>query len=212
MLARRSKEQTAPFSVMNLGVAMSRYCVSAVAIGCLLVAPYGESADNQPDYQRIADGQPWVWKGEQANLFYCVTEQLGQFDTVIECPKVDMSKPRRGALTVRMLDGGKEVYSFQAERETVFACDGRVIYFAYPERGKTGCSVGAYDFRDKKELWRSRLKSMTNLGHSAYGNEVTIEYLGTVLVVRGNESLLRYIEYVDLKTGKTLGQREYPRN
>ncbi|HEV2947560.1 MAG TPA: hypothetical protein VGX70_09300, partial [Gemmataceae bacterium] len=74
----------------------------------------------------------------------------------------------------------------------------------------TGCSIFAYDLETKKELWKSRLQSISHQPHSVYDNAVTIENRGEILKVRGKESLLKYVEYVDMKTGKTLAQKEYP--
>jgi hypothetical protein len=179
----------------------------AAALCFLAPIPYGRADDY---WQRIADQQPWRWQGEQANLLYGITHQFGDVDTVIECPKLDINNPSARLLTVRMLDEGKEAYSFQASREAVCARDWAVVYLAQPRRGGTGCTVSAYDFRAKKELWHTRLKSVSHKPRSVYRNLVTMEAHGQVLIIRGNESLLRYIEYVDKKTGKTLAQREYP--
>jgi hypothetical protein len=181
--------------------------VTAIAVCFLATVPRGWADDY---WQRIADGKPWRWNGEQANLLYCVTYCMGDFDVRIECPKRDSNMPGSRLLTVRLLDGDKEVYSFQATRETVFARDRDVLYTAHVFASGTGCTVSAYDFRAKKELWRTRLQSMSNKPHSFYRNLVTIESGESVLLIRGNETLLRYIEYMDKKTGKTLAQREYP--
>ena len=104
------------------------------------------------------------------------------------------------------------MHSFQATREAVCARDWAIVYLAQPRRSGTGCTVSAYDFRAKKELWRTRLQSMSHKPYSAYHNAVTLEAHAQVLIIRGNETALRYIEYVDMKTGKTLAQREYPRD
>jgi hypothetical protein len=189
---------------------MHRISVTAVAAFCFLAAVSQGRADDY--WQRIADGKPWQWNGEQASLLYSVTWYLGDFDTVVESPKRDVDKPWAWRVTVRMLDGGKEIHSFQAQPGEVFARDRDVLYFTHFERSGTGCFVSAYDFRAKKELWRAQLKSRTNKPYSYYRNAITIDASAPVLIIRGNETALRYIEYVDMKTGKTLAQREYPRD
>ncbi len=163
------------------------------------------------DYEKLVRETPWDWAGEHASLLYGVTQHLSDYTVEILCPRRE--ETRWPPLVVRIFDGGKQVHSFTAHRETVFTRFGDVLYVAEPARSTTGCTVYAYDLKTGKELWRTRLQSRSNRPHSAYSNMVTVElFFSDALLVRGNESLLRYIEFVDLKTGKTLAKREYPRD
>jgi outer membrane protein assembly factor BamB len=107
-------------------------------------------------------------------------------------------------------DAGKETYAFEAHASTVFTLRSGIIYIAEYHVGSTGCAVAAYDLKDGKKLWNSRLESRYSRPYSAYHNAVTIENNGEAIMVRGNEGLFRYVEYLDIKTGKTLAKREYP--
>jgi hypothetical protein len=183
-------------------------------VGMFLLAacltPWGSQAW-ATDYQKLADRQPWQWDGEQASLLYSVDSQMGNFRAEILCPKRDTYPSPLNRLTVRFLDDdGKEVYSFQAHRGTVFTWDGKVLYVAEFHPRMPGCSVAAYDITEKKQLWKTRLQSRYKGFHSAYTNAVTIENDREALLIRGNEAMYRYIEYLDMKTGKTIAQREYP--
>jgi hypothetical protein len=132
--------------------------------------------------------------------------------------QVEITYPRRdnpfvGQLTVRIVQQGKEVYSFKAHKGTVFSRYDNILYIAEFSPMGCGCSVVAYDFKAKKELWKCRLQGPKPLNHSVYHNAVTIEndWAGA-LVIRGNESMQKYVEYVDMATGKSLAFKNYPLN
>ena len=174
----------------------------------------GESlaeATDYVDYQKMADKEPWRWDGEQATLLHSVFFCMADHQVEIISPRQDdITKPQPiNRLTVRFLQDGKEVYSFKAHKGTVFSRFGDILYIADFFPGGTGCSIVAYDFKAKKELWKTQLKSISHLPHSAYHNAVMIENDSQALKIRGKETLLHYVEYVDMKTGKTLAQREY---
>jgi hypothetical protein len=192
---------------------MRRHVVTFLIAACLLTAgPRARGDDSyQKLYQQLADGLPWRWDGEHASLLYSVTQHLGYYRTEIVCPKLGEGCLPYDQLTVRILDDrGEEVYSFKAHRGTVFTRHGDVLYVAEFRPGDTGCGVAAYDIKAKKQLWRTGLQSFYKGFHSAYHNAVTMDYDGRALVIRGNEDMYRYIEYVDPETGKTLAHRDYP--
>ena len=184
---------------------------AAMVIGCVLMGS-SESWHNAfgagwTDYQKFAQGARWNWKGQQASRLSSVTEHFGDYQTEILCPPGHAKLDR--SLTFRVLENGQEVYKLAASRNTVFARDRDILFIAEPMRGGTGCWVTAVEFKTNKQLWRSQLQSKTSRPHSVYENNVTIQHNGEALIVLGNETLLHYIEYVDMKTGKTLAQREF---
>jgi hypothetical protein len=162
------------------------------------------------DFGKAVLSRKWEWEPEKASLLYCVRTQLGDFDVTVEVPRRTDDHPDP-AMTVRIRDGGRDVYAFPASSGTVFTRNGDTLYLAQPSLG-SGCTVAAYDLRGGKEVWRSELQSRSSQPHSRYRNEVTIDLFDEAVVVTGNETLLRYIEFVDSKTGKTLAKREYPRD
>ena len=61
----------------------------------------------------------------------------------------------------------------------------------------------------KKELWKTKLQGLGAIKHFKYSNRVTLQLGGTIAVIRGKESAGKYIELVDLETGKTLANRRF---
>ena len=75
----------------------------------------------------------------------------------------------------------------------------------------TDCSLVAYDLKRRSQLWKAHLKGVGPLGHSKYRNRINLRAgPGQAVTVFGWESFGRYIEVVDVKTGKTLTQRKIP--
>jgi hypothetical protein len=70
----------------------------------------------------------------------------------------------------------------------------------------------AWDLKAKKQLWKTNLKGLGGIIHFQYHNAVNLDLDGQAVRVRGKESAGRYIEYVDRKTGKTVGHKVYPKN
>lgn len=160
------------------------------------------------DYQKVADQQLWRFNWFAANLLNCVGRDLRDYEVEIRCPKRAPHGDLR--LTVRLLTDRKEVFRFRGYPDTVFARSGDVLYVAEFNPATSGCTVVATDLKSGKQLWRSNLKGIGPVDHSRYRNHVTIDAEGEVLVVRGHETLGRYIEYIDMKSGKTVGHKKYP--
>ncbi len=56
-----------------------------------------------------------------------------------------------------------------------------------------------------------QLKGLPLAAHSQYRNQVILERDGDLVVVYGKESNGRYIEFLDARTGKTVGHKKLPR-
>jgi hypothetical protein len=105
---------------------------------------------------------------------------------------------------------GQVLYTWDFYSPTGFIRRG-VVYHPLFTRA-SGCDVAAYDLEGRRELWRSRLKGIGfDPQHSLYWNEVAVRpFDEQTLIVFGEETLGRYIEIVDLKTGETVGHRLLP--
>jgi hypothetical protein len=189
---------------------MARLASIAVVSALLLTAVSGTAAaEPKTDWQKHADTLEWTWDARQANLLFCVRRGFDDYQVEIICPKRSETSLEK-SLTVRLTDGDKEVYSFKAREDTVFARRDDVLYFAEFLPVRTGCSVIAYDFMAKKQLWKTDLKGIGPIKHFKYRNEVTIDTTNEdVIVVQGNEAGGRYVEYIDAKTGKTVGHKVF---
>jgi hypothetical protein len=175
-----------------------------VVLGCS-----ARSADGMdPEYQKKADEAPWEWSEREASLVHSITEHLrGYCEVELLCPKE--GGWGRDSLTIRLKDKERELYAFKGHWETVFTRWQDSLYVAEFNPIATGCSVKAVDLKTGKQLWRSHLKGSSCPAHSEYRNQVTIGTDGKIITVRGNESWSRYIEFLDIRTGKTLGHHEY---
>jgi hypothetical protein len=160
------------------------------------------------EWQKKADAAEWEWSDHRASLRECVKSQLQSYEAEVYSPKGrEWWEP---PLEVDVTAKGKLVCCFRAHEATVFTQLGDVLYVADFSPIQTGCSVEAYDLKGRKQLWRCRLKGNPPAEHSKYRNRVNITTEGGMVVVYGKEDNGRYIEYVDPRTGVTVGHKKFP--
>jgi hypothetical protein len=178
-----------------------------VSLAVLLVAGplWAAPLPMHEDYQKKADEAAWQWSEERAGVADSARRVKGDYTAEF----VPGDTPRYG--TVRIRKDGSVAHSFGGHTRTVFAVRDDVLYYADFGPITSGCAVVAYDLKAKKQLWKAKLKGLGPIGHSRYQNAVNLDLDTQAVCVRGNESAGRYIEYVDLKTGKTVGHKVYPR-
>jgi hypothetical protein len=172
----------------------------AAAIGCT------PSEVAQSRCQKRADAREWRWADNEAKLLYSVRHHLKGYQVQVIRP--ENNDDPRGPLTVRVLDKGQEVCSFSAHDETVFTQLGDVVFVADFSPMATGCTIVAYDLKARRQLWQCPLKGNPPQAHSEYRHQVNITVDDDAVLVYGNESNGRYIEYVDAKTGITVGHKK----
>jgi hypothetical protein len=157
------------------------------------------------DYQKIAAAAAWSWSPERAS----VGDSFVHFPNTYQVELI-RKKNKYGAITLRLLDDGKELVSWEGHFRSVFSLNGDVLVYADFLPTRTGCSVVAYDLKTQKQLWKANLKGLGDIAHFRYSNSVNLEILkNDAIRVFGNESAGQYLEIVDLKTGKTVGHRIY---
>jgi hypothetical protein len=169
----------------------------------LALAPLPE----RPDYQKIADAAPWEWKANEATLAFCLTRHRGDNVTTTERPG------GFGGVDLVFRAGRKDVLTVIGHRGTVFvAGETGTIFYADFGPISSGCALVAFDLGMRKQLWKCQLKGLGPIDHTKYRNEVRLDVLpdGT-LRVYGHESAGDYVEYVDGKTGKTVGHKVFAR-
>jgi hypothetical protein len=188
---------------------MSRLIVTCLA-AFLVVGPGRMPAADKAttDWQKKADAAEWKWSDDHASLRHCVQSQLRGYEAEVYSPKGRewWEPPFEVDVTAR----GKLVCCFRAHDATVFTQLGDVLYVADFSPICTGCSLEAYDLKGRKLLWRCRLKGNPPPGHSKYHHRVNITTQEGMVVVYGNEDNGRYIEYVDPRTGATVGHKKFP--
>jgi hypothetical protein len=156
-------------------------------------------------YQKIADSTPWSWSADRAS----VTDSFLRLPNTYQVELI-RPKDKTGVVTIRFLDDGKEAFAWMGHYGSVFAMSGDVLVYADFGPGRTGCSLIAYDLKQKKQVWKTALMGLGPINHSRYANAVTLEFIDNATVrVFGNESAGKYLEIVDINTGKTVGHRVY---
>src|SRR5207244_1830195 len=114
-----------------------------------------------------------------------------------------------GNLTLRFTKDGKEAFSLDGHSGTVFVVKEGILYYAHYSSARSGCFVIAYNLANGKELWKTRLKGIGEIVHFGYDNSVALSLVDGAIRVLGHESAGNYIEFVDLKEGKTVGNRVF---
>ena len=80
------------------------------------------------------------------------------------------------------------------------------FYYAEFSPYASGCSIVAYHL-DHGERWKTPLWGIGPLGNSMYTNRVNMKLDGNHLIVYGDESAGRYIQLLDIRTGRIVGRR-----
>ncbi len=182
---------------MRLLLAVSALLAAGVAAGAPVPA--------REDYEKKAREAPWEWSDERATAAGAAKGLPAGYRAEVE-PHGDW-----GAAVIRVVKDGTVVHYFEGHLRTVFAVRDDVLYYADYHPSSSGCAVVAYDLRQHKQLWNTHLKGLGGVDHSKYHNAVHLGLEKYAVCVRGKESYGNYIEFVDLRTGKTVGHKVYPR-
>ena len=171
-------------------------------LACTLLALAVGAAD--VDYQQEADAAPWEWEPRRASLLDSLTRAACDYRIEVVRPK-----DRWGELTIRFTDGRKTLLTLAGHYATAFGFRGGVVYYADYHPSSSGCAVVAFDLKSGKELWKTNLRGLGPIAHTKYHNAVILDVLPRAVRVRGMESAGKYLEYVDLETGKTVAHRVF---
>jgi hypothetical protein len=182
---------------MRLSLAVAALLAAGVAGGAPLPA--------REDYQKKADEAPWAWSDERATAEGAAKHLPAGYAVEVE------KRDTWGEAVLRVVKDGNVVHFFDGHLRTVFAVRDDVLYYADYHPSSSGCAVVAYDLRKQKQLWNTHLTGLGGVDHSKYHNAVNLDLEKYAVCVRGKESYGNYIEFVDLKTGKTVGHKVYPR-
>lgn len=136
-----------------------------------------------------AELPPWRWSREQSGWEYSAKRYLA--DTEM-----------RRAKTLILNPEVSELYT------AVFTRQANTLYVARFCRIATGCNVEAIDFPSGRQLWAVALEGIGPTHHSKYRNGVNIEADRGRVIVFGNEAHGRYVEVLDARTGKQLGNQK----
>ena len=147
----------------------------------------------------------WKWSESKASLAYSTERHLPDFDVEL----VGKSFFDRTLNIRSKQDGTLICWSGDATESTVFTRWKDILYVAEYCPIRTGCEVVAVDLKSGNELWRTKLQGIGSVSHSKYWNLVNIETDGKVIIIAGNEAGGRYVEHLDIKSGKMLANKQF---
>jgi hypothetical protein len=146
----------------------------------------------------------WQWTPDRAELLTSTVCYRGPYQVEIVKPKGEKER-----LRISLTDDRRTVFSWAGHPYSVFSQDRNVLYYADYCPDHSGCEIVARDLKAAKDLWRTRLHGLGPIKHSKYSNRVAMEADHRLITVRGNETLGRYLEFLDSATGRILGHRIY---
>ena len=179
-----------------------KYCVMAVVIVCSARI----WAEEPADYQERADAAEWTWKKKKADLNYYIKAYKGMYEVSATRPEDAFAW---SDYPLKISEAKKVLYEAKVHGGTPFRIRGSTLYVTQHNRSANGCALVAIDLETKKQLWQTHLQGIGVVPHFRYSNQVTLDLDGSVAIVYGHESAGKYIEFVDLKTGKTVANRRF---
>src|SRR5262245_8439742 len=155
-------------------------------------------------YQDRANAAAWGWSADAASLKVCA-------DALPKPWRVEakFDEWRRGVITISK--DGQVLHTWPGHEESVFLLLGDVLYYTAHHPIASGCTLHALSLQTGEALWATHLKGLGPVDHSKYRNQVNlgVEDMQTLRVF-GLESYGGYVEYLDRRTGKTVGHRLFP--
>jgi len=155
------------------------------------------------DYQKIADDTKWEWNDENATAAYSAKTMPDGYKVEI------IDKKEFTKATLKFTKEGKEVFTIEGHLGTVFLVKENVLYYADYSPFSTGCSIVARDLTNGKELWKTPLQGLGPISHSKYRNGVSVDWVEGALRAFGHEASGNYVEFVDPRTGKSVGHKVF---
>jgi hypothetical protein len=162
-------------------------------------------APDERDYQKIADKEEWKWEKDRASAVDSAKNFKGDFKAEV----IDNKVGGFTSTTVKFAKGDDVILTVEGHAGTAFAGLKDVVYYADFSAGSSGCRVIAYNLKEKKQLWKTDLKGLGPISHFRYRNAVILDIKDDAVHILGNESAGQYVEYLDPKTGKTVGNRVF---
>ena len=153
--------------------------------------------------QAIAEEKGWKWSEDRATAESSARVLGGGYKM-----RFDPDPPGNASvLKLTVTRNSQPVYSWSGHQYSVFVLAHDVLYLADFQPHDSGCAVIAYDLKGGRPLWKTHLRGLPAPSHSQYYNRINLEVEDGHLIAYGNESIGRYIELLDLKTGEMVGQR-----
>jgi hypothetical protein len=165
---------------------------------------------------------PADWKSALASREFAFdAENCGTHNSVAAAKRAGLAaeyvpSPKgfgEGTFTFQQKDGPK--VTVDGHTESAIVIRGDALYVANFSPIANGCSVVAYDLTTGKKAWEKHLEGIGLVKHSKYRNRVVMvvekhpDKNHFALVITGDEAAGRYVEVIDLGTGKQLAHKTY---
>jgi hypothetical protein len=179
----------------------------------MAAAPPDPLALKRNQWQRLLDEKRFRFSESDTGILHSLSQYDGDCKiNIIYDPKTWPLE----LLTFRFDRDGKEIISLRGHTKSVFRTVDRILFFADFHPSSAGCSVAAYDMNSGKLLWKTNLDAIPFPPHSAYQNEVMIDFLNLPgqhgkgnLLITGHETLRDYYEVLDRRTGRQLAYKRF---
>jgi hypothetical protein len=168
--------------------------------GLAVIAPAADQG--AIDYQKTADGARWGWRLDHADPIQSIWMSQRDFTYTVRSGR-DVPAEMEFAVSL----GGKQLIRWSGFRHSVFIVRSAVLYYAETPRLGEGGTIIAFDLKKGAELWREKIEAakpreimmpgIVLLNLEAMNDEV--------LTIWGNDTFGRYLEFKDIRSGKTLG-------
>jgi hypothetical protein len=186
---------------------MSRNIVMAIALLSGILAEFTiAEVPGKMDYQKTADNAEWTFDNSLAGIPGTMVGWHSAYD--VDC----LYKHASDVIRITILKDEKKAYSWVGCRWSVFQIvDDRLYYADFTLGDQAG--IVAIDLTTGKELWRSKLIGLSTqpalMEHSPAVLMMNLSVNVDVVTICGRE-MGRYIEFKDIKTGKTVGHKIFP--
>lgn len=144
----------------------------------------------------------WHWSNEKANLENCSKRHLNDYDVEL------LLQGHRDVVIVIRTKGQKQIIcSFRGHSGTPLACANNTLFIAEQSPIASGCQIIAIDLKTGKYRWKTQLQGIGPVCHSEYLNKVNLNADGDKIVIYGNEASGRYVEILNMRTGRMIANR-----
>lgn len=158
------------------------------------------------DYQEKIEKYDWSWDDQKVGPLNCAFRSNGDLRF-----RITTYPSTRHRLDIAVLRNDISVFNWQGHYASVFCVATDRMYFADWSTSTSGGKVVAVDLVSGQEIWRKPLKALGDIQHSSYQTLFNIEVNENIVVVWGNESQGRYVEFKNSQTGETIGHKIFPK-
>lgn len=148
----------------------------------------------------------WAWVEEEATLHWCLDARCNaSYGWRLRRPP-----DSRGVIEIAIEDTGGVAWSMKGTNKTVFLIQNDHLYYVDFWPGHDGGRLVCVDLARRQKLWECTIGGILNvISKSAYSSARTIAIRENAVWVHGLETYGKFINVVDIKSGKILGERRF---